>query len=350
MLGNPIRRGMTLVELLAVIAIVGLLMGLLVPAIQSARESSRRVSCGHNLKQIGIAVQHHVSANSFFPTDGWAPDYIGDPDKGVGWQQPGGWMFNILPYFDQMPIFQMQTGLSGTARAKAAVNMMKTVIPGAQCPSRRAAAALPNSISVGVGNSFFGITVNLPPVMAKADYAVNAGTKIVYYGSPLCPQTSCPTVWALNWSRHGPPTYAAGTTGDAPKAWGEVMAYNTGVSFAGSTVTPAHVRDGLGFTYFCGEKYLQPLDYLTGAGNGDAWNPYLGDVGDNCRWGAQAPLQDSVGYDPPYPYGFGSAHADAVNMLLCDGSVRAVAYTISGTTHANLSNRKDAQIVSLDSL
>ena len=96
-----ISRGFTLVELLVVISIVGMLIALLLPAVQAAREASRRAQCMNNLKQIGLAFQNHYSAHQFFPSAGWdwfyPPTYQGGMPV-TGSEQKAGWGFQILPY------------------------------------------------------------------------------------------------------------------------------------------------------------------------------------------------------------------------------------------------------------
>lgn len=100
---SQIKRGFTLVELLVVIAIIGVVVGLLLPAVQAAREAARRMQCSNNLKQQGLALHNHHDTYKTFP-DGAPKSY-----------RPN-WRFNILPGLEQTNIYE-QVDRSNSAYA-----------------------------------------------------------------------------------------------------------------------------------------------------------------------------------------------------------------------------------------
>ena len=138
------HTGFTLIELLIVIGIMGLLFQLLLPAVQAARESARRTQCGNNMKQIGLAFQLHNESQGYLPSSGWGYRWTGDPDRGYGPEQPGGWGYNVLDYVEQSRIRQMGQGFEGTDRSDARVRALSIPISTFICPSRRRAIAYPS--------------------------------------------------------------------------------------------------------------------------------------------------------------------------------------------------------------
>ena len=134
------RRGFTLVELLVVIAIIGILVALLMPAVQAARESARRTTCANNLTQLGLGAARHEQSLGYFPSGGWGYTWAGMPDQGYGPNQPGGWVYNILPFIEQENLRLLGAGmypsnLSGLQTAIA--TRVQTPLAAMMCPTRR---------------------------------------------------------------------------------------------------------------------------------------------------------------------------------------------------------------------
>ncbi|MBN2578742.1 MAG: DUF1559 domain-containing protein [Pirellulales bacterium] len=169
----PAPSAFTLVELLVVIAILGILIALLLPAIQAAREAARRAECGNHLKQLATAMLHHVSTHQTFPSGGYGNGYAPHPDRGMGVNQTGAFFYVLLPYLENKPLFEMGKGVGfmGIPPALYDTNKLRlaTPLPVFYCPSRRG----PTNYPVLSYN-----TPNLCSPLDKAgrtDYAANAG-------------------------------------------------------------------------------------------------------------------------------------------------------------------------------
>jgi prepilin-type N-terminal cleavage/methylation domain-containing protein len=329
------RRGFTLVELLVVISIIGILVALLLPAVQSARESGRRTQCMNNLKQLTTAALAHESAHQFYPTGGWAWYWSGDPDRGNGQRQPGGWSFNILPFLGEQPLHDNGIGLSPTSTAKKNALSLTAATPlnAFYCPTRRPARAYPNQLS----SSFQTCNTNGNVTMsARTDYAANAGT---YFNS----KTTGASIW-WNLPDSGDPTFTDAI--NPPYQFPDTSGFD-GIMFPVSTITNADITDGTTYTYMFGEKSLDPQHYTDGLQGQDNNPLYAGFDWDWSRWGALSgttstpypPMRDRVGNDLQYSYG--SAHIDGLNMFTCDSSGHWTSYSIDPTLFAYMCSRNE---------
>ncbi|MHB1038405.1 MAG: DUF1559 domain-containing protein [Pirellulales bacterium] len=318
-MSRPARLGFTLVELLVVIAIIGILIALLLPAVQAAREAARRSQCLNNLKQIGVGVLMHTDQIGHYPTGGWGYGWVGEPDRGFGIKQPGGWIYNVLPFIGEANIREIGSGMTGSQKSAALAKLKAAVVPTFHCPSRRPAMVYP-----AIEGS-----VNSDPSTghAKTDYAGNGGDYIDTFFGPNSLQE-----------------------GDTSFNFPDWFPNHTGVTFLRSHVKSSDIWDGTTNTFIAGEKYLSPDLYLTGTCGADNNSMYQGHDWDVLRWTASGypPYRDTPGYDTWR--NFGSAHVGGCHFLFCDGSVRSISYQIDMTTYTRLGNRRDQYLVDASKL
>jgi prepilin-type processing-associated H-X9-DG protein len=337
------------VELLVVIAIIGILIALLLPAVQAARESARRLQCKNHLKQIGLACLLHEETHGFYPSGGWGGQYFpADPNYGYGKSQPGGWAFSLLPYLEENNLAELAEGKTGAAFEQASRALHSSPVSAFYCPSRRAAQAYPARWG-GIREQRW---VSSLPAVAKSDYAANSGDALNHalesYGGI---RFTSPTSYAAMAST--PPLW----TDTNNPSLATAQYYQTGVIYYRSEVTIGRLVDGTSKTYLVGEKFLSPDAYSdvaavsARAGYGENQSIYAGFEWDNHRvaWAPDSPFdqsdyqpqQDRAGIDTPNTHAFGSAHSGGLNMLFCDGSVQFVGYDIEPETHREQAVRDD---------
>ena len=139
----PRRSAFTLVELLVVIAIIAMLVTLLLPAVQAAREAARRTQCMNNMRQLALGCLNHDGAHTFMPSGGWGRHWVCDPDRGFGQRQPGGWAYHVLPFIEANDIHGLGAGADLETKRRLNKQRITTPQPIFHCPSRREAQLYP---------------------------------------------------------------------------------------------------------------------------------------------------------------------------------------------------------------
>jgi prepilin-type N-terminal cleavage/methylation domain-containing protein len=316
------RRGFTLVELLVVIAIIGILVALLLPAVQAAREAARAAQCQNNLKQLSLAFLNYHDTHKALPSGGWGYAWAHDPDQGPGIEQPGGWGYVLLPFHEETALYDMGKGLGVVQKQAAITEALKVPMPIHYCPTRRAAKNYP----VAASNATYvrrPYGANLLDVCGRTDYAANGGVGVRGFAI-------------------GPTTIAGAATYNFP----DPTPCN-GIIFARYQFKFKQITDGTTKTFLVGEKHLAPHRYEDGVSLGDNQGPFQCER-DSVRWGEPTisasnpglpPLQDTPGAD--LTYNFGSAHPVGFFMALCDGSVQRLAYDIDNQLFVQQCNRHD---------
>lgn len=316
-------RGFTLIELLVVVAIIAVLVALLLPAVQQAREAARRSQCANNLKQIGLAFHNFQEVQGYLPQgarDGaktisldTLPAVCCNSTEVRGWS----WLFHILPYMEQNTIYNLADDNNYAATTLLVAQKM---IPSYNCPTRRA--------PIGYGaNKIY-----------RYDYAGNAGERYFI----------------------GANVRTAANDGDNSIKRDvreiESSGDKTGVVIQTDRQTKLVVEkitDGSSNTIMVGEKAMH-FDWIAAnGGDNENWNNAGWDE-DVIRFGAgrnengvvfaNSSIPDSAAPDANLWYNnFGSAHAAGSNYVMADGSVRVIPYLVDGETFRRLSIRNDGQ-------
>ena len=325
------RKAFTLVELLVVIAIIGILIAMLLPAVQAAREAARRLQCSNQIKQLATAFHLHHDAQNHFPTGGWGCRWTGDADRGFGVDQPGGWVYNILPYIEQEELHSLPgDGLFDamtTLQKDKAAQLNQTPIATFNCPSRRPTKGFPQNPSYSW--QCYNSSNTNTDMFARSDYGAIGGWRT---GKPCAGGTAPTTLFQVDNGQYN--------------NWfdPQVEEWN-GIVYQRSTVTIDEVTDGTSNQYMIGEKYLTPDNYNNGMDSSDNDTMYVGDDRDVIVNTSvdDFPMQDQPGYGPRF--GLGASHSGGVNVAFCDGSVKSISYDIDPYVNSRLGSRADGEVV-----
>jgi prepilin-type N-terminal cleavage/methylation domain-containing protein len=316
--GLQTRRAFTLIEVLVVIAIIGVLIGLLLPAVQKVRESANRLQCQNNLKQLGLAVHAYHQDHGYFPvntldTNNWSNNWVGH-----NWS----WLARILPYIEQEPLYK--------------------------------AANIPNNTLLQ-SQSF--CAAQLKVFLCPSDPFSNAGprTDAFNLGSLPVGQTNYKGVSGANWGWNSEPLpwgtdFGGGPCGADPR-WVNAsidgsrngLSWGDGIFFRVDSHRPRRitdVRDGTSTTFMIGEDL--PLK------NRHCSWPYANNACGTCGIGPNARTISGAEYsssDWPNVYSFHSLHSGGLFFAYADGSVHFIHENIDLPTYRALATMQSGETV-----
>ncbi|HEY3964852.1 MAG TPA: DUF1559 domain-containing protein [Planctomycetaceae bacterium] len=315
------KRGFTLIELLVVIAIIAVLVSLLLPAVQQAREAARRTQCKNNLKQLGLALHNYADVQGRLPPGGTYPSGSGITDgSNNGWGTC--WMTRLLPYMDQVNLYQLYN-FNVAAKDSSNATVVGTVIPSLMCPSDT------------VGDPWVNGSW---PAFAKGNFAANFGI-----GNP--------------WSSSGFSNVQTRGPMRAQDFYGakfsEVMDGLSNTVFVGEIIAGKYAGDERGAwafpvgAYFCGESYYPDgtTPFFPLIPNGNALDDTLKDGPTFCQAdNTDRDLRCMTGGN----HAWGTArskHSGGVQVCLGDGSVKFVGNAINVATWMSLLGQADGTVV-----
>lgn len=318
------RAGFTLIEVLVVIAIIGVLMAILTPAVQQARAAARRTQCQNNLRQIGLALHQFHDAQGAFPPARLVEDGIrtlSSDGTTVGIDEPS-WLIRILPHIEQSALYSGWKVYEpfGSHPQEIRQSVVQTFL----CPERHAGSSpiAPDATIVITLPCGCPGGVQFIPGGAVVDYVANHGD--------LSPGATGEST-DFYWGGRGTGVIIS----SRPKFNG--MGQMTGWL---DQIAIRDIKDGTSNTVMVGEPHIPHGEMTKSPYNGPA---YLGRYFQNFSriGGPGVPLAHSPEDQRGTIYSFGSAHTGVVHFALSDGSVRGISTSVSSRVLGNLCNRHD---------
>jgi prepilin-type N-terminal cleavage/methylation domain-containing protein/prepilin-type processing-associated H-X9-DG protein len=381
------RRGFTLIELLVVISIIGILVGLLLPAVNAAREAGRRTQCQNNMRQLGLGLLGFSNAKNYFPAAGTFLENTNatDPTTSVlatastaaptftgGGAPLYSWVVLILPYIDNQELYnawQLTLPYTNTVAPSAGqpsnFQLASTAIGILRCPDDNTTLPNQGNLSYAANGGFIRFPAN--PISwtgSPVDGASTDGSAMVWYNTANAPNPAWPVsqgvgqklgVMFLNIYPDGsspwgsikttPSSIVDGASSTLLLAENTMVGYSTGSQYSGT----------LGTNWACPlpnfSMFLGSDDVCNGATTGSnacsttllvqgttvftdaaAWtwaNRQQSPDGEFINGGQNLTIEGSS------PYA-NSGHPGGCNMVFCDGATRFISSTIDGTVYSKI--------------
>jgi prepilin-type N-terminal cleavage/methylation domain-containing protein/prepilin-type processing-associated H-X9-DG protein len=382
-----LRIGFTLVELLVVIAIIGVLIALLLPAVQKVREAANRTQCMNNLKQIGLGCHNFHDTYGRFPPDPDKWDFTGPLSNNFDWAnaigasydvsgaplgikfQTGGWAYQLLPFIEQDNLWKINDLVDANGVPTTVIaNAVNYVSLNPNTPPHSFSGYPIGSYTVDVEKKAGMLRqtpvkiYNCPSKRASQLYPGHGGM-VNFIDYAACHPWDVPMpVYSdgLSWTDDG---------SAAPTWWGQEGWHGVLEPRRAGKITFASIKDGTSNTFMVAEKFIPPNRY-SGGGSYDQYGMVGGGWVDDRRttgsiqseasgadWLALSfpakdqrtgPIAGNGGGHWRAIYHFGSAHPAGMNALFADGSVHNIKYGIDPQTFNALGNRDDGTTLHAD--
>jgi prepilin-type N-terminal cleavage/methylation domain-containing protein/prepilin-type processing-associated H-X9-DG protein len=329
-----VQRAFTLIELLVVISIIGVLIGLLLPAVQKVREAANRIKCQNNLKQLGLALHSYHDVNQFFPLGGAYGGTFNTSTWSWGNDDRGTWLVYTLPYMEQDNLYKLIPSITTPNSIWIAKNngVLPIKLPYGRCPSDGWSLDRPFTNYTGnAGNVCWNGQCGYDPFAAICNQPAWG-----YVGVPLDPQGNSCGNWGGIFSRTG---YCK--------------------------VSLASITDGTSNTIMLGEQLPGKFDHMRWVtagcypdGHGTYWACGNGNANSTPTIPINYPLDNNVSDSAPQcspnpqtnvwnwgiNHGFKSNHPGGANFTFGDGSVHFLQQSIDTRTYMLLGVRNDGQV------